>query len=91
MSCSGVWPGAGVMVLLVAAINKRNGQTCKGYEVRIDGGKDILFISQAEVVGLLTDNGKEKLSGRTIVSFDLRKNGGPAEKKCLDQGSSVVF
>ena len=64
--------GGGILVLLVAAINRKNSKTCKGYHVEINGGSKRWFVDQKEVSDLLTSNGKEKLVGKTIQSFDLR-------------------
>ncbi|HTQ28093.1 MAG TPA: hypothetical protein VMI35_08195 [Puia sp.] len=62
----------GGVVLLVAAINKKNNRTCSGSRVEINGGNRRHFLDQQDVMNLLTANGKEKLAGRTIISCDLR-------------------
>ena len=64
--------GAGILVLLIAAINKKNGRTCNGYEIQVNAG-NTRFIGKKEIAVLLTGNGTEKIVGKTIVSFDLRR------------------
>src|ERR1700704_493350 len=64
--------GSGMLVLLIAAINRKNSKTCKGYRVEINGGNQRLFIDQKVISSLLTSNGTQKLLGKTILSFDLR-------------------
>ena len=62
-----------VLVLLVAAINRKNNRTSKGWRVEINDGKSPLYLDQKTIVGMLTNNGVEKLTGKTIASFDLKK------------------
>jgi cell division protein FtsQ len=63
--------GAGALILLVAAINRRNSKTCKKYEVRITGGGGHVFMNSQEVIRQLLPVAGDKLTGRTIVSYDL--------------------
>jgi cell division protein FtsQ len=64
--------GAGmVLVLLVAAINRKNSRTCKSYSIEINKGGRHLFVDNRDIINLITENGKEKITGKTIVSFDL--------------------
>ncbi len=65
--------GAGVLVLLIAAIKSRNHKTCQGYEIEIAGGGDHWFMDKKDIVQLLTGNGAYPIKGRAIRLFDLRK------------------
>ena len=65
--------GTGVLVLLVAAINRKNSKTCKTLKVEINEGAQKFFIDKKVILGLLTADGTIKLEGKTIASFDLRK------------------
>jgi len=65
--------GTGALALLVAAINMKNGKTCKGYRIEINGQGRKLFMDQKQALTVLTANGSEKITGREIASFDLRK------------------
>jgi cell division protein FtsQ len=64
--------GAGAIVLLLAAINRKNSRRCSRCRIEINQGGGQLFLDQKDVLNLLTSNGKEKLTGRTIMSYDLR-------------------
>jgi|HubBroStandDraft_5_1064220.scaffolds.fasta_scaffold78876_1 cell division protein FtsQ len=63
---------AGMLVLLIAAINNRNGKACKGYKITINGVGNQSFISAKAVENIITDSGVEKLDGKIISSFDLK-------------------
>lgn len=65
--------GAGVLVLLIAAIKTRNHKTCQGYEIDIAGSGDHWFIDKKDIVQLLTGNGAYPIKGRSIQRFDLRR------------------
>ncbi len=62
--------GAGIMVLLVAAIRDRSDQTCRGYSIRITGSGEQRFMNEERVVDMLKVNGS--IRGRSIKRFDLR-------------------
>jgi cell division protein FtsQ len=64
--------GAGVVVLLVAAIRNRNDKTCAGYEISMSGAGSQWFMNKKEVVDILTGNGAVALKGRSLQRFDLR-------------------
>ena len=65
--------GAGVLVLLVAAMKDKEQQICSGVEIEIHGAQEQLFVDKKEVEMLLTAQGAYKLNGRSIRLFDLRK------------------
>ena len=69
-----LWCGLGtaIIVLLLAAINRKSSRTCKLYHVTINKGGQTLFVSQHDITDVLTDHGIQKLVGRTLISFDLR-------------------
>ncbi len=71
----GIWCclGLGVLVLLVAAINRKNSRSCKAYRIEINDGKGQLYVDQKSILNLLTENGTQKLTGKTIASYDLKK------------------
>ena len=66
--------GAGLLVLLVAAINAKNQTHCSGYNIEINGSANgVWFIDKADVVSMLTGNGADELKGRLMKSFNLKK------------------
>jgi cell division protein FtsQ len=64
--------GAGTIVLLVAAINKKNAKTCKGYRIEFTGVSGKHFVEKADLTALLTRNGKETPVGKNLREIDLR-------------------
>jgi cell division protein FtsQ len=64
--------GAGVLVLLVAAIRNRKEKSCTGYEITLSDKGDQWFMNKKEVVDILTGNGAVALKGKALERFDLR-------------------
>lgn len=64
--------GSGTVVLLVAAINKRNHKHCAGVDITITGVENNYFIEKEDVIKILqkVEPGAE---GRALNSFDLSK------------------
>jgi cell division protein FtsQ len=62
--------GAGVMVLLIAAIRVRKDKTCRGYSIRITGAGEKRFMVESQVVDMLKVQGS--IRGRSIKRFDLQ-------------------
>jgi cell division protein FtsQ len=65
--------GAGVLVLLIAAINHRNTRRCTGYQVEVKANAGKPFIDGTEISRLITAAGTLPPKGRPVVDFDLRK------------------
>ena len=61
--------GAGVLVLLVAAIRYRNNNTCKGYVISLTGTS----IPKKDILALLAPTGAPKIQDRPVQSFDLHR------------------
>jgi len=66
--------GAGVLVLLIAAIRYRNANVCKGFHIEIAGSapKEALFVDRKGIADILTAAGAGKGQNKPIHSFDLR-------------------
>jgi len=64
---------AGLVVLLVAAIGKRNHELCKDYVITINGAQKKLFINEKEIKKLLNSGLNGKIKGEPIAEFNLRK------------------
>lgn len=62
--------GAGLVALLVAAVSNKNEQVCKGYDVRIHGASEQLFLDKADIIEMLSVNGR--ITGAPVASLDLR-------------------
>jgi cell division protein FtsQ len=63
----------GLVVLLVAAIDKRNHERCKDYVITINGAKKNLFISEKDIKSVLDTASAGKIKNRLITDFNLRK------------------
>ena len=62
--------GAGAIVLLIAAIQRKNHQKCKGYEIEITGGEEQFFIDKKKVEEILFSN--QQPVDKLISGFNLR-------------------
>jgi cell division protein FtsQ len=64
---------SGLVVLLVAAIGKKNHENCRDYMITIKGAENNKFIDEKDVTQLLMKATNGKTKGQAIVSFNLRK------------------
>jgi cell division protein FtsQ len=64
---------SGLVVLLVAAIGKRNHELCKDYTITIQGAQKNLFINEKDIGKLLNSCLNGKIKGEPITGFNLRK------------------
>jgi cell division protein FtsQ len=64
---------SGLVVLLVAAIGKKNHENCKDYIITVKGAKHHLFIDESDIKKLLTAAVKGKIKGDRMSDFNLRK------------------
>ncbi|HTI89742.1 MAG TPA: hypothetical protein VL727_04090 [Puia sp.] len=89
--------GAGVLVLLVAAVRYRNGNTCKGYRIEIArsssaGSSDAaVFIDKKGINDLLNSAGAGRGQDRPIQSFDLRRLESALEKNVWIKKAQLFF
>ena len=64
---------SGLVVLLVAAIGKKNHERCRDYVITIKGARYNLFIDEKDINKLLVDATTGKISGQRISDFNLRR------------------
>ncbi len=69
----GVLIALGLLVLLIAAINKKNEKDCTGVEVVIDGTGKYNFLTRQDVLAIIAPDKTKPLKGRSLASFDLKK------------------
>ncbi|HMI61887.1 MAG TPA: hypothetical protein VK518_13295 [Puia sp.] len=79
--------GAGVLVLLVAAVRYRNNNTCKGYRIEIAG----TFVDKKGISDLLNSAGAGHGQDRPIQSFDLRRLEAALEKNVWIKKAQLFF
>lgn len=63
--------GVGMIALLVAAVNRKNEDVCKGYEIRIHGASEQLFLEKNDIIEMLAAN--TSIQGVRVAELDLRK------------------
>ena len=83
--------GAGLCVLLVAAINKKNHKNCTGLAVTINSREDMKFLSQQEVIRLLAPDSLRQPKGRSLASFDLKKMETAVKKNIWVRDAQLFF
>jgi cell division protein FtsQ len=83
--------GAGVLVLLVAAIRYRNNNTCKGVLIGISGPPGATFIGKKDIASLLAPAGIPKIQDRPIQSFDLHHMETTLEKNIWIKKARLFF
>jgi cell division protein FtsQ len=83
--------GAGLLVLLGAAIRSRNNKACKGYRIDILNPVSQLFIDKKEIGELLAGAGAGKWQGKPILSFDLRHMESTLEKNVWIKDAELFF
>jgi cell division protein FtsQ len=83
--------GAGMMVLLVAAIKKRGSKTCKGLRVEIKSASQHFFIDKNDVVKMLSDSSACKPDGKSVSSFNLMGMKEKLKKNAWVKEAEVFF
>lgn len=81
--------GAGIMVLLIAAIRERKDKTCRGYSIRITGAGEKRFMDEQRVVDMLKQNGS--IRGRSIKRFDLQAIEQRLERNAWVRNAELFF
>jgi cell division protein FtsQ len=69
----GIVLGAGLLLLLIAAINKKNHKNCSGVEVTINSTGDYLFLDRQDVMAIIAPDKNNPSRGKALASFDLKK------------------
>jgi len=83
--------GMGTIVLLVAAINKKDNNQCKAVEISIKGVQNNFFIDKSDVTQMLEKMNFGTLKGRAITAFDLAGMEGILEKSEWIKNAELYF
>jgi cell division protein FtsQ len=84
--------GAGMLVLLGAAMNSKKLNRCNGFEIDINGSeKGQWFIDKADVVKIITKNGTSEIKGTPLRSFDLRSLEIAVKKEAWIKSAELFF
>ncbi len=83
--------GAGSIVLLVAAMQKKNAATCSGVEVNISGVSNNFFIDKADVLRLIQQHSGGTADGKEINRFNLRNIETELEREVWIREAELFF
>lgn len=64
---------SGLLVLLVAAIGRKNKEHCKDYSIKINGNRNNYFIGEKDVLKIVTSAINGKIKGKPIADFNLKR------------------
>lgn len=79
------------IVLLVAAVQSKNIQTCKGIEIEISGVSNNFFIDQSDVIRIIHNFVGGKPAGKKISAFNLRDIENNLEKDVWIRNAELFF
>lgn len=88
-----LWASIGVstVVLLVAAIHKKDVQQCKGVEIEIRDINNNFFVDKKDVLNTITQITKHNPTGEQIGNFNLRKIENELEKNVWIKSAELYF
>lgn len=82
---------AGVLVLLVAAMGRREDQLCKRVEVEIEGEGQTLFVERKDILNTLTANGGRSIKGKPVGSISIKDLEAQLEKNVWISNAELFF
>jgi cell division protein FtsQ len=82
--------GAALVVLLLAAIRKRDDKTCSGLEIEIKDAQHHLFADKNDIRGMLLHM-MPAIKGSPLASFDLRKMEQTLERNVWIKDAELFF
>ncbi len=65
--------GAGVLVLLVAAVQTRSAKACAGINIEVNEGREHLYTDERVIDRVIRENAGGDLTGKAVKDLDLRK------------------
>lgn len=83
--------GCTSVVLLVAAIRKKDSEHCKAIKIDISGADNNLFVDEADIMNSIKSIEKENPVGKSIGSFNLKKMEDELEKNIWVKGAELFF
>ena len=83
--------GAGLLVLLIAAINKKNHKICNGTEVVIKSTNSDFFLNKQEVLAIIAPDKNNPPKGKLLASFDLKKIEAALKKNVWIKDAQLFF
>lgn len=83
--------GAGTIVLLVAAIKKKDAQHCSGVSITIEGVDNNFFVDKKDILNSITIEVGGNPAGKRVSAFDLRKLEAELQKDIWVKSSQLFF
>lgn len=83
--------GAGLLVLLVAAVRMRDKQNCKGVQIQITGVSNNFFIDKTDIRKIIAGHENNRLAGRPVSDFDLISLEKTLEKEVWVKEAQLFF
>ncbi|MEP6725200.1 MAG: hypothetical protein ABJC98_05275 [Bacteroidota bacterium] len=83
--------GGVLLVLLIAAINKKNHKICNGVNITINGKSDLFFLNKQAVMNIIAPDKSNPPKGKLLVSFDLKKIEASIEQNVWIKDAQLFF
>jgi len=83
--------GAGTIVLLVAAVKKKDAQHCSGVSITIEGVDNNFFVDKKDILNSITTEVGGNPAGKRVSAFDLRKLEAELQKDIWVKSSQLFF
>ena len=83
--------GGGMITLLAAAMRQQKSDRCDSYIITIKGATENLFVSEKDVVKILSSQNGGKIKGQPRASFDLMKMEIELEKDVWIKDAELYF
>ena len=83
--------GAGMIVLLVAAIRKKDARNCQGIDITISGVNNNFFVDKGDILNTITALSNGNPVGRPTGSFNLKKMEAELEKNVWIKEAQMFF
>ncbi|HMK03729.1 MAG TPA: hypothetical protein VK489_06040 [Ferruginibacter sp.] len=83
--------GSGTIVLLVAAMRKKEEKRCVGIEINISGVSNNFFVDKKDILNSITISEAENPVGKAIGSFNLKKMESELERNIWIKTAELFF
>ncbi len=83
--------GTGMVILLAAAIGKKNKELCSDFRITVKGSQDHFFIEDKDVLQLLTTATHGTIKGQPMSTVDLHRLEGVLENNVWIKGAQLYF
>lgn len=83
--------GAGLLVLLVAAVRMRDKQNCKGVQIQISGVSNNFFFDKTDIREIIAGHENNRITGRPVSDFDLISLEKTLEKEVWVKEAQLFF